>query len=92
MFMDEATTEEEFDEKAWLELKTRIFDNPRKRREWADQVIDSWIRRRSRRSRKPRNAPRAPNKANPESCRDLVLDEIEALNIVLELKAKLALG
>jgi len=45
--------EEKFDEGAWLEFKRKVLDDPKKRREWADLVIDSWIRRRSTQSRLP---------------------------------------
>jgi hypothetical protein len=45
--------EEKFDERAWLAFKGRVLDDPKKSREWADLVIDSWIERKSGRSRRP---------------------------------------
>jgi hypothetical protein len=50
--MDEAA-EEKFDEKTWLAFKKRVLDDPKKSREWADLVIDSWIEHKSRRSKRP---------------------------------------
>jgi len=50
--MDESA-QEKFDEKAWLKFKREVLDDPKKSQEWADRVIDSWIRRRSRQSMTP---------------------------------------
>jgi hypothetical protein len=43
---------EGFNEKEWLEFEKDTLDNPKRRQERADRVVDSWIRRRPGRLRK----------------------------------------
>jgi hypothetical protein len=45
--MDEDYTVED-----WKDFERRVLDDPKKRSEWADRVIDAWIRRKSGKSGK----------------------------------------
>jgi len=36
----------------WKKFERRVLDDPKKSMEWADRVIDAWIKRKSGKSRK----------------------------------------
>jgi hypothetical protein len=44
--------DEEYTIEDWKEFERRILDDPKKSGEWADRVIDAWIRRKSGKSRR----------------------------------------
>jgi hypothetical protein len=45
--------DEEYTIEDWKDFERRVLDDPKKSSEWADRVIDAWIRRKSGKSRKP---------------------------------------
>ena len=45
-------TDEGYTIEDWKDFERRVLDGPRKRSEWADRVIDAWIKRKSGRSGK----------------------------------------
>ena len=38
---------EEYTDEDWKAFEKRVLDDPKKRAEWADKVIDAWIKRKS---------------------------------------------
>jgi hypothetical protein len=45
--------DEEYTIEDWKDFERRVLDDPKKSSEWADRVIDAWIRRKSGKSRRP---------------------------------------
>jgi hypothetical protein len=43
---------DEYTEEDWKSFERRVLDDPKKRSEWADRVIDAWIRRKQGKSGK----------------------------------------
>lgn len=56
--------DEEYTVEDWKKFEKSVLGDPKKRSEWADRVIDAWIRRKSgkspRRSTPRRKAPESP--------------------------------
>jgi len=42
--------DEEYTAEDWKKFEERVLNDPKKSSEWADKVIDAWIRRKSGKS------------------------------------------
>ena len=53
--------DEEYTVEDWKKFEKSVLEDPKKRSEWADRVIDAWIRRKSGKS------PRRPTRSKKSS-------------------------